>query len=214
MSYRLCFDHHFLHYFRKRTERLIFTGWNEVLAKVIFSQACVILSTGRGGGLGNIFTSVCHSVHRGGVSEIFRGVSEIFGGMSEILGGVSEIWGVSKIFRGGFWNFRGGGVLHRNTVNVRPVRILLECILILQYFYVMCELHHKNSLNPSLNGKKNCVKNITPKPGISWFKKFEVRVLFSVWNAKCEYNLYTGWARLIRSHSSARFSFELSGNSN
>ena len=24
----------------------------------------------------------------------------------------------------------------------------------------------------------------------------------------------TGWARLIRSHSSARFSFELSGNSN
>ena len=26
--------------------------------------------------------------------------------------------------------------------------------------------------------------------------------------------MYTGWARLIRSHSSARFSFELSGNSN
>ena len=30
---------------------------------------------------------------------------------------------------------------------------------------------------------------------------------------KCVFS-YTGWARLIRSHSSARFSFELSGNSN
>ena len=57
---------------------VIFTGRNEVLAKVIFSQASVI-----------------HSVHRGG----------------------------------GYF-FRGGGVLHRNTVNVRPVRILLECILV------------------------------------------------------------------------------------
>ena len=29
-----------------------------------------------------------------------------------------------------------------------------------------------------------------------------------------KFNHDTGWARLIRSHSSARFSFELSGNSN
>ena len=33
--------------------------------------------------------------------------------------------GVSPIFREG-----GGGVSNRNTVNVRPVRILLECILV------------------------------------------------------------------------------------
>ena len=57
---------------------------------------------------GNIFTPVCHSVHRG-VSEIW-GVSEIFGGVSEIF----------------FW----GGDLHRNMVNIWPVRILLECILV------------------------------------------------------------------------------------
>ena len=64
----------------------VITGRNEVLAKVIFSQASVI-----------------HSVH-------------------------------------------GGGVLHQNTVNVRPVRILLECILI-----------HTVTISTMLNF--NCVNN-------------------------------------------------------
>ena len=48
----------------------VFTGRNEVLAKVIFSQACEFCSQGAGSGL-------------------VRGVSEIFGwGVSEIFGGV------------------------------------------------------------------------------------------------------------------------------
>ena len=75
----------------------IVTGRNEVLAKVIFSHACVILFTGRG------------------VSG--RGCLQFFGG------GVSNFPGGS--------NFSGeGGVLHQNTVNVWPVCILLECILV------------------------------------------------------------------------------------
>ena len=76
---------------------MIVTGRNEVLAKVIFSQACVILSTGG--------------------CLVPGGFLQIFGG------GVSGPGGVPP-------NFRGGRCLHRNTVNVRPVRILLECILV------------------------------------------------------------------------------------
>ena len=112
------------------------TGRNEVLAKVIF-----------------LHLSVIHSVHRG-VSEIFggclkfwgvwnfRGVSEIFGGVSEIFGGYLKFSGGLKFFGGclKFWGVSeifGGGCLHRNTVKVRPVRILLECILVLLSFYYL-----------------------------------------------------------------------------
>ena len=115
----------------------IITGRNEVLAKVIFSQASVI-----------------HSVHRGGL-QFFGGLSKFSKGegVSNFLGGL-QIWGVSKFsgglqifgeggwflqifwgvskFLGGLQFFRGG--FHRNTVNVRPVRILLECILVLLFF--------------------------------------------------------------------------------
>ena len=97
-----------------RTTTVIFTGRNEVLAKVIFSQASVI-----------------HSVHRGGVCSKFSG-------------GVSapNFWGggvggcVCSKFGGGVSapNFQGRGVCLRNTVNVRPVRILLECILLFTIF--------------------------------------------------------------------------------
>ena len=66
----------------------------------------------------------------GGWSPIFRGglVSNFSGG------GVSNFSGGSPIFRGGLQFFGGapifGGGELRNTVNVRPVRILLECILV------------------------------------------------------------------------------------
>ena len=92
-------------------------------------------------GQGNIFTSVCHSFcSQGGWSGPGRGgeLLQIFWGGLEIFGG-----GVPPNFRGGPPNFQGwgspnfwgvptnfGGGLHRNTVNVRPVRILLECILV------------------------------------------------------------------------------------
>ena len=85
----------------------IFTGRNEVLAKVIFSQASVIHSVHGGGG--------SDPVGGGGVPPNFQG------GSSKFSGGVLQIF---------FWAGGRGGVLHRNTVNVRPVRILLECILV------------------------------------------------------------------------------------
>ena len=94
--------------------RAIFTGRNEVLAKVIFSQACVILFTGGGG------------MVWGGL-QFFGGASNFSG---FFLGGVvSNFSGGPPIFQVGL-QFFGGGGLHRNTVNVRPVRILLECILV------------------------------------------------------------------------------------
>ena len=110
-------------------------------------------------GQGNIFTSVCHSVHGGGcvwsrggylVPEggclvpggvWSRGVSNFSGGgFLQISGGVPPNFrGGSSKFPGGSPNFRGGGGsnfsgggkrLLQNTVNVRPVLILLECILV------------------------------------------------------------------------------------
>ena len=84
-----------------------FTCRNEVLAKVIFLHLSVILFTG-------------------GVPPNFQGVggsSKFWGGCLQIFGGALQFWGVSSNFSGGFSNFR-------NTVNVQPVRILLECILV------------------------------------------------------------------------------------
>ena len=76
-----------------------------------------LLSAETSFGQGNIFTNVCHSVHRGGC--LVRGGSlQIFGG-----GG-----GLSKFSGGGSSKF--SGCLLRNAVNVRPVRIPLECILV------------------------------------------------------------------------------------
>ena len=72
----------------------------------------------------------------GGVPPNFRG-GVFLGGFLQIFGGGSFLGGIFfggflQIFGGGlFWGgLFGGGVLHRNTVNVRPVRILLECILV------------------------------------------------------------------------------------
>ena len=78
--------------------KIIFTGRNEVLAKVIFSQACVILFTG----------GCLLQISEGGVCSKFLG-----GCLLQILGGSGP-----------------GGSNFRNAVNVRPVRILLECILV------------------------------------------------------------------------------------
>ena len=88
--------------------RYIFTGRNEVLAKVIFSQASVCPQWG------------------GGVSQHALQVSP---------GGSPIFW----VGVGGSPIFRGGGVSTgiRNTVNVRPVRILLECILLHLEFLIL-----------------------------------------------------------------------------
>ena len=109
----------------------IFTGRNEVLAKVIFSQASVILFTG---GVLQIFGGFSKF---SGDLQIFGGFSK-FSGVSKFLGGLQIFGGISKFSGGpqilGGLQISGGlqilGGLHRNTVNVRPVRILLECILV------------------------------------------------------------------------------------
>ena len=107
---------------------MVITGRNEVLAKVIFSQASVILFMGGGSGPGGYL-----QIFGGGSSKIWGwGCLQFFGrgGPPIFLGGVPP-------------NFRGGGGLHRNTVNVRPVRILLECILVcLSVAQFTC--HHAN----------------------------------------------------------------------
>ena len=83
---------------------------------------------------------------RGGVPApnlgggIFSGggcLLQIFGGgvpAPNFGGGIFSGGGACSKFSGGGY-FSGGGGLHRNTVNVRPVRILLECILV-----VLCNL--------------------------------------------------------------------------
>ena len=82
---------------------------------VMFLQASVILSTGGG---------LQYFVGGGGL--------QFFGG-SLIFQGVSNFSGGSPIFQGGLQFF--GGVSNRITVNVRPVRILLECILFPKFFH-------------------------------------------------------------------------------
>ena len=112
-------------------------------------------------GQGNIFTSVCLSTGGGlvpGGLQFFRWGLQFLRGVSNFSGGgVSNFWGGwwclvrgSPIFRGvsNFWGVWSGGVsnfsgvsnlggsssIFRNTVNVQPVRILLECILVYIFF--------------------------------------------------------------------------------
>ena len=108
----------------------LFTGRNEVLAKVIFLHLSVILFTG--GGVCSKFSGVCVC------SKCLGGVCSKLGGVcSKFSGGVSASnfrgWVSAPNFGGGcLLQIFGGGVCSnfRNTVNVRPVRILLECILV------------------------------------------------------------------------------------
>ena len=115
-------------------------------------------------GQGNIFTPVCHSVHRVGgypsmpcrsvpgwvgipacLASQSRGGEvclQFFGGVSNFLGGLQFSGGLHfGGVKGGppnffffdfwfLWGYPPPGTRHWNTVNVRPVRILLECILV------------------------------------------------------------------------------------
>ena len=85
--------------------------------------------------LGGGFLQIFGGCLFGGVPPNFRGVS--FGGVPPIFQGVPPIFrGVSFFLEGGSSKF-SGGVLPRNTVNVQPVRILLECILVLDDFHLI-----------------------------------------------------------------------------
>ena len=110
-------------------------------AKVIFSEACVKNSVHRGGGGSG--GSPIFRIFRGGCLQFFGG-SPIFRGVSNFLGGISN-----------FSNFP----------DTRPVRILLECILV-----VVCLL---TSPNDSSEYKFYAmVKKIRVKNMSSWKKKF------------------------------------------
>ena len=100
-------------------------------AKVIFSEACVKNSVhgwGRGGGGG------------GGVWS--RGGSKFSGGGLVLGGRVSKFSGVGVwcLVPGGLQIF-GGFQIFADTVNERPVRILLECILV-HYWNDIDMLHY------------------------------------------------------------------------
>ena len=83
---------------------------------------CIITARKRSLGQGNIFTPVCHSVHRGGRAWL------LWGGHAWSLGGMrGRSGGVCVVAPGGCaWDT----TRHGDTVNERAVRILLECILV------------------------------------------------------------------------------------
>ena len=89
---------------------IFFTGQNEVLTKVIFSQACVILSTGGSGPRGVSSREVLQffegsPIFFGGGLQFFRGRgSPIFWGSPIFFGGVST--GIRSTFGwyASYWN--------------------------------------------------------------------------------------------------------------
>ena len=91
---------------------LFITGRNEVVAKVIFLHLFVILFTGGGGvsqhALQEVSQHALQQVSRGGVLS------------QHALQDLSQ-HALQQVSRRGGWH----------TVNERPVRILLECILVL-----------------------------------------------------------------------------------
>ena len=86
-------------------------------------------------GQGNIFTPVCHSVHRGACVVAPGGacvVAPVGGWHAWLLqGGVVALGGVWLLLGGMHGCFQGGmRGIRRDTINERAVRILLECILV------------------------------------------------------------------------------------
>ena len=81
-----------------------------------FKMMGIVTARKRSLGQGNMFTPVCHSVHRGGVRGCSRG---------------GRVW----LIRGACVAAPGGGrawdtTRYGDAVNERAVRILLECILL------------------------------------------------------------------------------------
>ena len=121
----------------------LITGRNEVLDKVIFfTTVCHSFCSQ---GVGMYPSMPCRSVLGGGgvypsmpCKSVLGGPPIFFGGVSNL--GVSNFLGGLPIFQGGvlqfFWGEgAGGSPIFRDTVNVRPVRILLECILVSLSYY-------------------------------------------------------------------------------
>ena len=125
-----------------------FFSWKNKLKQII-SHLLVVVSfitaRKRSLGQGNIFTPVCHSIHRGGVHGCsgeggMRGFIRVGGVCGFIWGGMRGfIWGMAcmVLFGGDMHGFIRGGMygfsvfrIQWDTVNEWAVRILLECILV------------------------------------------------------------------------------------
>ena len=121
----------------------------------------------------------------GGLLQIFRG-----GGVcSNFSGGVVS----APNFRGGLLQFFGGGVCSnfRNTVNVRPVRILLECILVWPIFSQFSFTSWKSKswgIFGCLNGS---MKEVYQEIEISYF--YRPKRSFGQGNILTSVCLSTGW---------------------
>ena len=112
-------------------------------------------------GQGNIFTPVCHSVHRGvcvvapgGRAWLLQGRAWFYsGGAWFYSGGVRGfIRGCMVLFGGHAWFYSGGRVwffqffwIQWDTVNERAVRILLECILVWNKFILKFCFKNENA---------------------------------------------------------------------
>ena len=95
-----------------------------------FKTSVLITARKRSLGQGNIFTPVCHSVHRGGMHGCSWGGGHVWllqGGMHGCSGG--HAWLLPGGMHGcswGAWDM----TRYRDMINERAVRILLECILV------------------------------------------------------------------------------------
>ena len=104
-----------------------FTKWNLEIANW-FGNFITALKWSLG--QGNLFTHVCHSVHRG-ACVVAGGMHSCWGdGGHAWLGGV-WLWGGCAWLWGGVCGCRGVHRIRRDTVTERVVRILLECILVI-----------------------------------------------------------------------------------
>ena len=136
-------------------ECILVISRNEVLAKVIFSQGggwvsqhalqvspggCLVLGgcLQFWGGVSNFFWEGS-LIFLGGVVSDFLGGLQLFlggrvwlrgGGWGEVKGGPPNFFFEFFFYFCFLWGYTPPGTRHRNTVNVRPVRILLECILV------------------------------------------------------------------------------------
>ena len=126
------------------------------MVNVAFQKCSIITARKRSLGQGNIFTPVCHSVHRGGIPACIAGsipTCLAAGGRCAIPACIGE-WGVLLLGVPGPGDARSGGVCSRGVCTwgacfqggawwrppprrllLRAVRILLECILVCTIFH-------------------------------------------------------------------------------
>ena len=129
------------------------------------------------------------------------------GGGACMVGGVC---GGGHAWQGGMCDTHPPGQIlwPRHTVNERPVRILLECILVAFYFH--CQLFTKDTSRKGLMGCR-VIKRIPTRASVVGGKKN----VFVSKNAKCDAcNMQVFFFNLIMEKCRSSFSFSEKGNEN